>query len=41
MPSSFDYSYTYSRLQLECDFFGEQREQVMCCQVSQFLIIIF
>jgi hypothetical protein len=29
----------YCRLQLGCDFFGEQWEQVMCCHVSQLLVI--
>jgi len=39
MPSSFDWSYMYCHLQLGCDFFGERWEQVMCCHVSQLLII--
>jgi hypothetical protein len=38
-PSSFDWSYMYCHLQLKCDFFGEQWEQIMCCHVSQILII--
>jgi hypothetical protein len=39
MPSSFDLSYTYCRLQPRCDFFCEQWEQIMCCQVSPLLLI--
>jgi len=39
MPSSFHLSYSYCRLQLGCDFFGEQLEQIMCCHMSQLLII--
>jgi len=39
MPSSFDWSYMYCHLQLGCDFFGKQWEQVMCCHVSQLLVI--
>ncbi len=38
-PSSFDLSYTYCHLQLGCDFFGEQWEQIMCCHVFQLLKI--
>jgi hypothetical protein len=30
---------TYCRLQLKCDFFGEQWEQIMCCHMSRLLII--
>jgi len=41
MPSFFDLSYMYYRLQLGCDIFGEQWEQVMCCHMSQLLIIKF
>ncbi len=37
--SSFDSSYTYCYLQLGCDFFAEQWEQVMCYHVFQLLII--
>jgi hypothetical protein len=32
-------SHTYCRLQLRCNFFGEQWEQVMCCHMFQLLII--
>jgi hypothetical protein len=41
MFSSFDWSYTYCCLQLKCNFFGEQWEQVMCYHLSQLLIIFF
>lgn len=37
--SSFDWSYTNCHLHLGCDLFGEQWKQVMCCYVSQLLII--
>jgi hypothetical protein len=39
MPSSFDWSCMYCHFQLGYNFFGEQWEQVMCCHVSQHLII--
>jgi hypothetical protein len=39
MISSFDLSYMYYRLQLGSNFFGEDWEQIMCCHVSQLLII--
>jgi hypothetical protein len=37
--SSFDWFYIHCCLQLKYDFFGEQWEQVMCCHMSQLLII--
>jgi len=37
--SSFDLSYMYCHLQLGWNFFGEQWEQIMCCHMSQLLII--